>query len=92
MTPTPTPPPEKLGVGDILHNKLVQFGIEESAGCNCDSNRRLMNVWGPDLCKINIDSIVGWMKEEAYKRKLPFSSLLAKELVLWAIKKAKKQQ
>jgi len=50
-----------------------------------------MDHRGIDWCRQNIPRIVGWMQEEAKRRRLPFSKRLAKMLVRRAINKAAKQ-
>lgn len=73
-----------------MHAILKWFGIEYKAGCKCKDRVALMNAWGPDRCERRIATILGWMRKEARKRKLPFSALGAKLLVRWAIRRARK--
>lgn len=49
-----------------------------------------MDQQGPKWCRENIDTIIGWLKEEANKRKLPFVNRLGKYLVNKAIKNSLK--
>lgn len=49
-----------------------------------------MNQNGPDWCSEHIDTIVGWLKEEADRAQLPFSKLGARLLVRRAISNARK--
>ena len=49
-----------------------------------------MDHKGADWCRENIDTIVGWLREEAEKQSLPFSELAARMLVLYAIRRAAK--
>jgi hypothetical protein len=49
-----------------------------------------MNLWGPDECERKIDLIVGWLREEATRRRLPFVDTLARMLVKRAISNARK--
>lgn len=51
-----------------------------------------MDEWGPDECEKRIDEIVGWLKEEATKRKLPFIDYAGKIIVKKAIKNARKNK
>ena len=44
----------------------------------------------PGWCEKHIDEIVGWLREEATRRKLPFVNTAGKILVRRAIKNAKK--
>ena len=45
---------------------------------------------GIEWCENNIDTIIGWLKEEATKRKLPFIDMAGRMLVKKAISNAKK--
>lgn len=49
-----------------------------------------MDELGVAWCEDNIDMIVGWLREEAEKRGLPFIDMVGRMLVKRAIKKAKK--
>ena len=49
-----------------------------------------MDINGTQWCEDNIDIIVGWLKEEANKRKLPFIDMAGKILVKRAISNARK--
>jgi hypothetical protein len=49
-----------------------------------------MNSKGPDWCAQNIDMVVGWLREESEKRKLPFVDFAGKLLIQRAIKVSKK--
>lgn len=48
-----------------------------------------MDTNGIEWCENNIDTIVGWLKEEASKRKLPFIDIAGKILVKKAISNTK---
>jgi hypothetical protein len=48
-----------------------------------------MNRNGVDWCEQNISTIVGWLKEESAKRKIPFVESLAILVVKRAIRKSK---
>jgi len=80
------------GVGTELKNLLKTIGITSSPTCACNARARIMNENGIQWCENNKDTILAWLKEEASKRNLPFSSYLATGLVNLAIKKAKKTQ
>jgi len=51
-----------------------------------------MDTNGIEWCENNIDTIVGWLKEEATKRKLPFVDMAGRILVKRAIKNARKNK
>lgn len=53
-----------------------------------------MDKWGPDKCLEEIDTIVCWMEEEARTRTkipIPFTRIVAKRLVLRAIRNARRK-
>lgn len=49
-----------------------------------------MNEKGADWCEKNLPTVVGWLREEAITRGLPFSTTLARVLVRRAITNARK--
>ena len=58
--------------------------------CSCKAHALEMNEHGNDWCEQNIDTVVGWLREEASRRGLPFMDALGKLLVGRAIKKSRK--
>lgn len=84
---------QQNGTGTQLERLLRIIGITEKEGCKCGQRAAVMNSEGPDWCEKNIKTIVGWMKEEAQKRKLKFlfNEKLAALLVKRAIKNARKK-
>lgn len=44
-----------------------------------------MDAWGPDECERRVDEIVGWLREEAAERGLPFVAVAANAAVHSAI-------
>ena len=46
----------------------------------------------PGWCEAHLDEIVGWLREEATKRKLPFVDMAGRVLVRRAISNARKEQ
>lgn len=55
------------GVGTSLKELLESLGVD-SAWCeSCKQKRSLMNQWGIETCKKNIDDIAGWL-EEAHQK------------------------
>jgi hypothetical protein len=91
----PAPPPETLedypnGPGTILSKMLSKIGIHSTPNCSCRRRAMEMNTKGPDWCAENMDMIVGWLREESAKRKLPFVDFAGKILIQRAIKISKK--
>lgn len=79
------------GPGTELKKILQYIGIKSSENCSCQAKAKIMNHMGIKWCKDNIDIIIQWLKEEAEKRHLPFSSLVAKKIVQIAISRAEKE-
>lgn len=88
----PNTPQPSGGPGTELHKILKKLGLSPVEGCKCKGRARKMDEWGPDICEDRINEIVGWMEEEAKKRKKWFVRWPAKTIVLIAIKKARKAQ
>lgn len=77
------------GPGTHLSLMLGRFGIHEQPGCKCKSKAALMDRQGPDWCEQNLERIIGWLRAEAGKRRLPFLEPVARMLVRRAIAKAR---
>jgi hypothetical protein len=89
----PEPPPEPApthGPGTELKKLLSRVGITASPDCSCNARARLMDERGIEWCEANIDEIVGWLREEASKRGLPFVDMAGRMLVKRAIRNARK--
>lgn len=78
------------GPGTELKKLLKKVGITASPTCSCNARARLMDERGIEWCEANVDEIVGWLREEATKRGLPFVDMAGKMLVKRAIKNARK--
>jgi hypothetical protein len=78
------------GPGTELKKLLATVGITASPTCSCNARAAEMNARGVDWCKANIDTIVGWLREEAAKRGLPFLDAAGRLLVRRAIRNARK--
>ena len=80
------------GPGTELAALLKTIGIDaKEKGCSCRSHARRMDNWGPEKCRQEIETILGWLQTEAKKRKLPFIKAAAKQVVLLAIRRAEKK-
>jgi len=99
--PTPTavvPPPTPIaqlnlaGPGTQLKRLLSKVGIKATPNCSCNARAKKMDEMGIEWCEQNITEIVGWLKEEATKRKLPFLAYPTKILIQRAITAAKRVQ
>lgn len=78
------------GPGTILSQMIKSVGIQMTENCSCRRHALEMNKQGNDWCEKNIDLVVGWLREEAKKRKLPFIDAIGKLIVGRAIKKSRK--
>jgi hypothetical protein len=87
---SPNPQTPISGVGTELKKLLGKIGIKATPNCSCNKKALLMDTNGIEWCENNIDTIVGWLKEEATKRGLPFIDMAGRILVKKAIKNAKK--
>lgn len=83
-------PVQASGPGTELKKLLRRVGIVASANCSCNAKARTMDVNGCDWCESNIETIVGWLREEAGKRRLPFVDVAGRLLVKRAIRNARK--
>jgi hypothetical protein len=80
----------KRGPGVELKKLLSRVGITATPNCSCNARAREMDIRGADWCEANIDTIVGWLREEAAKRGLPFLDAAGRLLVKRAIRNARK--
>jgi hypothetical protein len=80
------------GPGTELKKLFALVGITPKKGCKCAKRARYMDRMGCDWCLENTDTIVRWLREEHERRKLlvPFSDLIARQVVKLAVKKARK--
>jgi hypothetical protein len=90
--PQPEPSPPSHGPGKELHGLLGRFGLTASGDCKCNSRAALMDAKGCDWCEVNIEEIVGWLRESAAERGLPFLDVAARLLVKRAIANARKAE
>jgi hypothetical protein len=79
------------GPGTEMKALLAKIGIVASPTCSCNKRAKIMDAKGCDWCDQNIDTIDGWLAEEAKKRKLPYLSLAGKTLIRLAIHRARKK-
>ena len=80
------------GPGTELASLLKMIGINpKEKGCSCKSHAKRMDKEGPQWCRDNIETILGWLQTESKKRKLPFIKQVAKQVVLLAIRRAEKK-
>jgi len=85
-------PKQQQGVGTQLKTILGWFFIRPKAGCQCNDRAKVMDENGPQWCRDNLETIVGWLREEAENRRLPFIEFAARQAVLQAINWADAQR
>jgi hypothetical protein len=78
------------GPGTELKKLLATVGITASSTCSCNARAAEMNARGVDWCEANINIIVGWLRQEATKRRLPFLDAAGRLLVKRAIRNARR--
>ena len=77
------------GPGTILASMFSSLGIKSSPTCSCRRHAIEMNEKGNEWCEQNLSTILGWLKDESAKRKIPFVESLASMVVKRAIRKSK---
>jgi hypothetical protein len=73
------------GVGNRL---AVMFSFVKKDISTCGTCRfrvKLMNRWGPELCKEKVDIIMNWIKESAIRNRYPFVPEIVKPMIHTAI-------
>ena len=94
--PRPEQPPPPSGAGTelttILGGRIGRTLLGEEKCNRCILHAGEMDRNGIEWCADNIPTIVGWLRESAEKRGMPFSDLLAGRLVGYAIRKARKKE
>ena len=78
------------GPGTELKKLLASVGITATPNCSCNARALEMDRNGVEWCESNIDPIVGWLREEAEKRGLPFVDIAGRLLVRRAIRNARR--
>lgn len=64
--------------------------ISTTDSCPCNARAAEMDRQGCDWCEENLETIVGWLREQAQARGLPFLDAAGRMLVRRAIKLARK--
>ena len=81
------------GKSPELKKLLARVGITASPDCSCNArvaemDRREQET--PGWCEANLDTIVGWLREQAEARGLPFLDLAGRLIVRRAIANARR--
>ena len=83
--------PPLFGPGTELKRLLSWLGITPTKKCKCNARAAEMDrqeAADPGWCERNIDTIVGWLREEAEARGLPFVDAVGRVVVRRAIARA----
>lgn len=94
VPPVPTPTAPTHGPGTELKKLLAKIGITATPNCKCNARSRHMNTMEaqePGWCERNIDTVVGYLREAAADRGLPFLDVAGRVLVRRAISNARKE-
>lgn len=81
---------DPYGPGTVLAGMIKSLGIHMSDSCSCRRHALSMNEKGNEWCSQNVDTIVGWLRDESKRRGLPFVDMIGKVMINRAIKKSKK--
>jgi hypothetical protein len=82
--------PPTHGPGTELKKLLAKVGITASPDCSCNARAAEMDRQGVEWCESNLDTIVGWLREQATARGLPFLDIAGRLLVRRAISNARR--
>jgi hypothetical protein len=88
-SPSAEAPPTN-GPGTELKKLLAKVGIVSSPDCSCNARAAEMDRQGVEWCEANLDTIVGWLREQAEARGLPFLDVAGRLLVKRAISNARR--
>ena len=80
------------GPGTELKTLLAGWPLylTSSPDCACNARAAEMDRQGVEWCEANIDTIVGWLREQAEARGLPFLDVAGRLLVRRAIRNARR--
>jgi len=83
-----------MGPGTELKKILARFGITSTASCRCNAHSRQMNLWGDDECEKpeRMEQILGWLREQAEGRGMPFIRTAAAMLVRMSIRASRRSR
>jgi hypothetical protein len=89
--PRPKAPTTECLAGTEIKAMLSWLGIKPTGDCPCNDRAARMDRQGCQWVKDNVEEVVGWLEEEAKKRRLPFARAAGKLLVLQAVRRAEKK-
>jgi hypothetical protein len=83
------------GPGDHLANLIdwaTPFLMNKDQCASCRKRVKLMNIWGPDGCEINRETILEWLRRAAHESGVPFNSIFANLMISEAIRRARNEK
>jgi len=86
----PHAPPAGERPGTELTRLLEWAFVKDKPGCRCRQRAREMDRRGCRWCERNLNTIVGWLREEADRRGLPFVDAAGRAAVRLAISRARR--
>lgn len=72
------------GPGTELKRLLKHLGVVSDSNCDCDWHVVEMDYWGSEKCRLEINTILGWLKESATKKEWPWNEKIVHTLILLA--------
>lgn len=78
--------------GTALKSLLASFGLTAGPDCKCNQRARYLDEMGCDWAEANANQIVGWLRESAAERGLPFLDVAGRVLVRRAIANARRKE
>jgi hypothetical protein len=83
-------PAPTSGPGTELKKILARVGIVATDSCPCNARAAEMDANGCDWVEANISTVVGWLREQAHARGLPFLDAAGRALVRVAVRNARR--
>ena len=78
------------GPGTELKKILARVGIVATDSCPCNARAAEMDRQGCDWVEANMATVVGWLREQATARGLPFMDVAGRALVRVAVRNARR--
>jgi hypothetical protein len=78
------------GPGTELKAILARVGIVATDSCPCNARAAEMDANGCEWVEANLDTVVGWLREQATARGLPFLDVAGRVLVRRAVRNARR--
>ena len=86
----PPPAVPTSGPGTELKKILARVGIVATDSCPCNARAAEMDANGCDWVEADMSTVVGWLREQATARGLPFMDAAGRALVRVAVRNARR--